>query len=127
VINGHRQGCRVVRIIFDYVWVRNTASGIVGKRHISDDSEPAKIYNDPLAEVERVRWSDLMCKLASEAVRTVSQDINGIKTVDIKRYARVEKIPGESKVLRYNAPQYAPTYRKTTYHPPRLSTRVQKG
>jgi len=45
-----------------------------------------------------------MCKLALEAVRIVSQDINGIKTVDIKRYARVEKIPGgeieESKMLR---------------------------
>ena len=45
-----------------------------------------------------------MCQLALQAVRTVSQDINGIKTVDIKRYARVEKIPGgeieESKVLK---------------------------
>lgn len=46
-----------------------------------------------------IRWSDLMCRLALQAVRTVSQD----DVVDIKRYARVEKVPGgaieESKVL----------------------------
>jgi len=50
------------------------------------------------------RWSDLMCKLALQAVRTVAQDQDGMKTVDIKRYARVEKVPGgeieQSKVLR---------------------------
>lgn len=52
------------------------------------------------------RWSDLMCKLALQAVRTVAQDETGetgVKTVDIKRYARVEKVPGGeiemSKVL----------------------------
>ena len=41
-----------------------------------------------------MRWADLMCKLALQAVRTVAQDENGMKTVDIKRYARVEKVPG---------------------------------
>ncbi len=41
-----------------------------------------------------VRWSDLMCKLALQAVRTVSQDDAGVKTVDLKRNARVEKVPG---------------------------------
>ncbi|EKM52183.1 uncharacterized protein PHACADRAFT_262691 [Phanerochaete carnosa HHB-10118-sp] len=49
------------------------------------------------------RWSDLMCKLALQAVRTVALDEDGVKSVDIKRYARVEKIPGseieESRVL----------------------------
>ncbi|KAA6410753.1 MAG: T-complex 1 subunit gamma [Lasallia pustulata] len=50
------------------------------------------------------RWSELMCNLALKAVRTVSHDVGGgKKEVDIKRYARVEKIPGgeieESKVL----------------------------
>ncbi|KAI0088938.1 T-complex protein 1 [Irpex rosettiformis] len=50
------------------------------------------------------RWSELMCKLALEAVRTVALDEDGVKTVDIKRYARVEKIPGgeieQSRVLK---------------------------
>ncbi len=35
-----------------------------------------------------------MCKLALQAVRTVSQEDAGVKTVDLKRYARVEKVPG---------------------------------
>lgn len=47
------------------------------------------------------RWSEQMCKLALKAVRTVAMvdpastagaDPN--RTVDIKRYARVEKVPG---------------------------------
>lgn len=49
------------------------------------------------------RWSDLMCKLALDAVKTVAIDVNGHKEIDIKRYARIEKIPGgeidESRVL----------------------------
>ncbi|KAL1969609.1 hypothetical protein VTN77DRAFT_8162 [Rasamsonia byssochlamydoides] len=41
------------------------------------------------------RWSELMCSLALKAVRTVSFDVGGGKReVDIKRYARIEKIPG---------------------------------
>ncbi len=44
-----------------------------------------------------------MCKLALQAVRTVAQEDGGIKTVDIKRYARIEKVPGgeieQSRVL----------------------------
>jgi T-complex protein 1 subunit gamma len=50
------------------------------------------------------RWSDLMCGLALTAVRTVSHNAGGGKQeVDIKRYARVEKVPGgeieDSRVL----------------------------
>lgn len=50
-------------------------------------------------------WSDLMCKLALDAVRTVAIQEEGTEKteVDIKRYARVEKIPGgeieQSQVL----------------------------
>jgi T-complex protein 1 subunit gamma len=69
------------------------------------------------------RWSDLMCSLALEAVRTVAVSAEAetggrvgtggkgdapvsldIKTVDLKRYARVEKVPGgeieECRVLK---------------------------
>ena len=50
------------------------------------------------------RWSKLMCNLALTAVRTVAREIgNGKMEVDVKRYARIEKIPGgeieDSKVL----------------------------
>lgn len=50
------------------------------------------------------KWSDLACKIALEAVSTVAIEENGRKEIDIKRYARIEKIPGgameESEVLR---------------------------
>lgn len=57
-----------------------------------------------LAEVVRAcvgtkfisKWSDLACKIAIEAVETVMLDENGRREIDIKRYARVEKIPGGS-------------------------------
>ncbi|RKO96125.1 T-complex protein 1, partial [Caulochytrium protostelioides] len=39
-------------------------------------------------------WSDLMCGLAYDAVKTVATEVNGRREVDIKRYVRVEKIPG---------------------------------
>ena len=49
------------------------------------------------------RWSELMCNLALKAVRTVTWDAGGKTEVDIKRYARVEKVPGgeieDSRVL----------------------------
>uniref|UniRef100_A0A1B6DCI8 T-complex protein 1 subunit gamma n=1 Tax=Clastoptera arizonana TaxID=38151 RepID=A0A1B6DCI8_9HEMI len=50
------------------------------------------------------RWSDLACNIALEAVETVCLEENGRREIDIKRYARVEKIPGgsieDSQVLR---------------------------
>jgi T-complex protein 1 subunit gamma len=51
------------------------------------------------------RWSDLMCRLALRAVRIVAADEEAgtAREVDLKRYARVEKVPGgeieESTVL----------------------------
>jgi len=50
------------------------------------------------------RWSELMCNLALQAVRTVTYEMGGgKKEVDTKRYARVEKVPGgqieDSRVL----------------------------
>lgn len=38
------------------------------------------------------RWSDLMCKLSLDAVRIVSKDDDGKREIDIKRYAKVEKV-----------------------------------
>lgn len=70
----------------------------------SNEAEMLKLIKTSIGTKFVVRWSDLMCKLALEAVRTVAQDENGFKTVDIKRYARVEKVPGGeiemSRVLR---------------------------
>lgn len=40
------------------------------------------------------RWPDLACQIALDAVNTVMLEENGRKEIDIKRYAKVEKIPG---------------------------------
>merc|ERR550525_2040179 len=51
------------------------------------------------------KWSDLACDIAMEAVKTVTIESSGGKReIDIKRYAKVEKIPGgtieDSQVLK---------------------------
>lgn len=40
------------------------------------------------------RWADLACTIALDAVKTVQFEDNGRKEIDIKKYAKVEKIPG---------------------------------
>src|SRR5882757_4241418 len=71
---------------------------------INNDEEMLALIKTSIGTKFVARWSDLMCNLALQAVRTVAQDQDGMKTVDIKRYARVEKVPGgeieQSKVLR---------------------------
>ncbi|EMD32501.1 hypothetical protein CERSUDRAFT_118536 [Gelatoporia subvermispora B] len=68
-----------------------------------DDAQMLSLIKTSIGTKFVVRWSDLMCKLALDAVRTVAMEEGSIKTMDIKRYARVEKIPGgeieDSKVL----------------------------
>lgn len=69
----------------------------------SDDEQMLSLIKTSIGTKFVMRWSDLMCKLALQAVRTVANDDSGIQTVDIKRYARVEKVPGgeieQSRVL----------------------------
>lgn len=38
------------------------------------------------------RWSDLACSIALDAVKTVEFEENGRKEIDIKKYAKVEKV-----------------------------------
>jgi T-complex protein 1 subunit gamma len=69
----------------------------------SNDEEMLSLIKTSIGTKFVIRWSDLMCHLALQAIRTVTQNDQGVTTVDIKRYARVEKVPGgaieESKVL----------------------------
>ena len=48
--------------------------------------------------------SDIACEIALEATTTVALEENGRREIDIKRYAKVEKIPGgtieDSRVLK---------------------------
>lgn len=50
------------------------------------------------------KWSDMACAIALDAVTAVSLEENGRREIDIKRYAKIEKIPGgsmeDSKVLK---------------------------
>ncbi|CAG8654890.1 7591_t:CDS:2, partial [Scutellospora calospora] len=71
--------------------------------NIEDQKEMLNLIKSSIGTKFASRWSDLMCQLALDAVRTVAREENGKREVDIKRYARVEKVPGgeieESKVL----------------------------
>jgi T-complex protein 1 subunit gamma len=68
-----------------------------------DDKAMLTIISSSIRTKLSSRWSDLMCDLALKAVRTVTWDQGGRKEVDIKRYARIEKVPGgeieDSQVL----------------------------
>jgi T-complex protein 1 subunit gamma len=62
---------------------------------VNDDKAMYGLIHSAIGTKFVSRWSNLMCGLALKAVRTVSYDAGGGKReVDIKRYARVEKIPG---------------------------------
>ena len=62
--------------------------------NVDSDKEMMKIISASIGTKMAARWSDLMCRLALDAVRTVATDSGGRKEVDIKRYARIEKVPG---------------------------------
>ena len=62
---------------------------------VDNDDEMYKLIQSSIGTKFVSRWSKLMCDLALKAVRTVSFHAGGGKQeVDIKRYARIEKIPG---------------------------------
>ena len=74
----------------------------------SNDKQMVSLIKACIGTKTISRYSDLMCSLALKAVRVVSQDatftsnttqVNGTakpkpQEIDIKRYARIEKIPG---------------------------------
>lgn len=67
------------------------------------DDEMSQIIKTSIGTKFSSRWSDMMVSLALRAVRCVATDVSGKREVDIKRYARTEKIPGgeieDSRVL----------------------------
>jgi T-complex protein 1 subunit gamma len=91
-----------------------TISRISHPVDISSETEMLALIKTSIGTKFSSRWSDLMCSLALQAVKTVAvtaEAENGlvgattgskesgmtnlnIKTVDLKRYARVEKVPG---------------------------------
>ncbi|ESO89618.1 hypothetical protein LOTGIDRAFT_204318 [Lottia gigantea] len=71
---------------------------------VTKKEEMLKIVKSCLGTKIISKWMDLACKIALEATSTVAIEENGRKEIDIKRYAKVEKIPGglleESEVLK---------------------------
>ncbi|KAF4125810.1 T-complex protein 1 subunit gamma [Geosmithia morbida] len=62
---------------------------------VNDDEAMAKLISSSIGTKFVSRWMDQMCSLALKAVRTVTWEAgNGKTEVDVKRYARIEKVPG---------------------------------
>ncbi|KAI8903208.1 chaperonin Cpn60/TCP-1 family [Gorgonomyces haynaldii] len=62
--------------------------------NIADKQEMLKLISASIGTKMSNQWGDLMCSMAYEAVKTVTTQINGKTEIDIKKYARVEKVPG---------------------------------
>ncbi len=60
--------------------------------NINDKAEMKKLIQSSIGTKMVNTWSDLMCNLAYDAVKCVTIEKNGKKEIDIKRYARVEKV-----------------------------------
>lgn len=71
---------------------------------INNKEEMIRIIKSCIGTKFISKWSDMACRIALEAVQAVSMEENGRKEIDIKRYAKIEKIPGgsmeESEVLK---------------------------
>ncbi|KAL8762578.1 MAG: hypothetical protein Q9184_001432 [Pyrenodesmia sp. 2 TL-2023] len=97
-----------VVIISAFKRALNDALNIVSKVSvpvdIDNDQQMYRLISSAIDTKYAARWSQMMCSIALKAVRTVSHDAGGgKKEVDIKRYAKVEKVPGgqieDSKIL----------------------------
>merc|ERR1711881_676636 len=68
-----------------------------------NDDEMLNVLKSCLGTKFLNAWSEMSCKIALTAVRTCTTEQYGRREIDIKRYAKVEKVPGgdlsESRVL----------------------------
>jgi len=62
---------------------------------VNDDQKLIDVISSCIGTKFLGQYGSFACKLAIKAVRTVHQEENGRKEIDIKRFARIEKIPGE--------------------------------
>jgi len=61
---------------------------------VEDPEMMSKVLSTCIGTKFSSRWGDLIERLAIQAVRTVKRESRGIIDIDLKRYAKVEKIPG---------------------------------
>ncbi|RZF38677.1 hypothetical protein LSTR_LSTR003483 [Laodelphax striatellus] len=71
---------------------------------VSDNKQLIEVVQACVGTKVIGKWCQKACEIAIDAVKTVTLEENGRKESDIKRYARVEKIPGgtieDSEVLK---------------------------
>lgn len=71
---------------------------------LTNKEEMLKIVKSCLGTKFISKWMDLACNIALDATATVAVEENNRKEIDIKRYAKIEKIPGgtieDSRVLK---------------------------
>lgn len=70
---------------------------------IKNDAAMLKLIKASIGTKYVNKWSTKMCELSLKAVRTVMVEKGDYKEIDVKRYVRIEKIPGgevtDSEVL----------------------------
>lgn len=88
IIRGFRQALEDMVII-----LQDTVSISLDK---NDRAKLAEVVKSCVGTKFIGRWSDMACSIALDAVQTVMMEENGRREIDIKRYAKVEKIPGGS-------------------------------
>lgn len=95
IINAYRQA------LDDAVNILNTQISV--PVDVDNDEQMLKIIMGCLRTKVVGNWGQKACEIALDAVRKVQLTVNGRTEIDIKRYAKVEKIPGgsidDSKVL----------------------------
>ena len=61
---------------------------------LTNDAQLIKLISASIGTKYIAKWSDKMCKLSLQAVRNVMVEDGDYKEIDLKRYVKVEKIPG---------------------------------
>ncbi|KAH8414023.1 hypothetical protein KR222_002602 [Zaprionus bogoriensis] len=74
--------------------VNHLQSDLSVQLDIKDKAKMAEVVKACVGTKFIGKWSDMAVKIALDAVETVTLNENGRLEVDIKRYAKVEKIPG---------------------------------
>merc|ERR1711963_1183546 len=86
VIQAYRQALEDAAVIL--------AENVSTKIDLDDAVAVRKIIQSCVGTKFIAKWSDLACDIAMDAVKTVTMTAGDKKEIDIKRYAKVEKIPG---------------------------------
>merc|ERR1719338_36296 len=86
VIQAYRQALEDAAVIL--------ADNVSTKIDLDDAVAVRKVIQSCLGTKFIAKWSDLACDIAMDAVKTATMTAGDKKEIDIKRYAKVEKIPG---------------------------------